>query len=682
MLNGRVIAVDSETTGLNPWQGDLPFAWSFANEHEETAYIEFDVDPMTRRPIMDAATRDRLRAFLKNKEIVKSFFNAKFDLRMAQMAGLLTERRVKRAAENREIEEVSFMARSCFSLEPTYKLNPLAKKYLKIDTDDETELHDLTVKARRIAKKLGWQRGPAVQSDYWMPRMIAKYHPDMWSTAEEANRAYNVCKRYAVRDAMRTIKLRGFFNYGMNRCGVVPVYEREMDLWPITYEMESKGIVLDEGALQNLTQQCRQEVNRAKKIIDDCAGEGFNPNSPPQLSRLLFGWDMKTKRFMSNVKDPCLGLKPKSWTDKGNPKCDADTLVVHKSDPVVDAVLRYKANRKALSDFFEKFSRLSVDEGGESVIHCDMHQWGTMTRRYSMSDPPLQCISNPETSNSRGAEYMVNARAAFRPRRGCVWYLPDYSQIEVIIFADTVGEETMLATIRDGKEKVHTAVANQVWGGKDNPVAVRAAKEVIGVDSDREARDRLSECGWRITDLEEMHGKKVWYKRAKGITFNKIFGGGVPGAMSFTGLSENEAKKTIRDFDKAMPNLTRRMNELINRASRDGYIYNVWGQRLKVDRNRDYAIINWVVQSTAAGLIKEGMIKCYHYLRELDLDAWLLLQAHDELVFEFRKEHSYKKVLKGLIDRMSDNGGVFSVPTPVEIEKASTRWSDKQGVSL
>jgi len=700
----RRVAIDTETTGLNVWTGCRPFAVSMMYEDGEWLYWEWDVAPFTREPIIPAADLDEIREITTDPELVKCFFNLKFDFLMLRAINV---------AVTGVMAEVSFMARAVNNLEHVFALKPLAKKYVGIDDDDAEDLRDTVKRCRRAAKKLGWKIATKkehgdkpINADYWLPGTLVRREPKL---AAELGVDLAVCETYAVRDVERTIVLDAYYRAAMEELDandprllkdpafeldphfqpleVQATYEREMKLMPDTIGMEAHGVAVDGPRLQELVVECTQKRDEANARLRELSGlEAFNHNAPRQVAALLFEPQRNAAGDLVLPKKVCQHLKIFARTKTGMPKTDAEALMPYRQNKVVDALLTARANDKALSTFFEKYLDLAVvDVAGELILHPGFEQWGALTGRYTCRSPNLQQVSNPKTTNSRMAEFVVDVRQAFIPRPGCVWYCPDYSQLEVIIFADIANEQTMLQAIKDGAD-IHTATTNKIWGGLNNPKAVAAAlrsSELAGMPStESQVIQNLDIVDCDIVEFEREIGTKLWRKLAKTVTFTKIFGGGPRALMSWIGCSHDEAVKILADYDEAFPDMTTLMQELMGMGRKHGFVVNRYGRKLNIDPWRAYTAVNYLVQSSAADLMKAGMRKCARYLRETGLDARILMTIHDELIFEFRRGHNFKSVLRTLCSLMADHEGRFSVPTQVDLDKVTTRWSEKIGVNL
>ncbi len=355
-----------------------------------------------------------------------------------------------------------------------------------------------------------------------------------------------------------------------------------------------------------------------------------------------------------------------------------------------------------MSSFFEPYEKFSRKTRQGMIMHTTWNQWGALTGRYTSQSPSLQVVPNPKTTNSKAAEYVVDVRQVFIPRRGHVWYCPDYSQVEVIIFADIAGEEMLLDAIKNGQD-IHSTTTNAIWGGEDNPKSIDAMKTAIMAseqDKKREglphekfdwtsgeleelAEEILEKYDWDISEAESSVGVKIHRKLAKAATFTKIFGGGPTALMGWIKVDKSEATAILREYDNAFPDMTARMKEIEKQGKADGYVVNPFGRRLSIDPWYAYRAVNYMVQSSAADLMKRGMLKCARMLRdEVGSDGQIIMTIHDELIFEFREGSDSKRVLRKICQLMSDHEGAFSIETPVDMDKVTERWSIKEKVTL
>lgn len=671
------VSVDTETTGLHVWHGDRPFAVGMCDDVDgDTWYTEWPVNPETREVTPDPTDLKFIQSILGNGNLTKVFHHARFDVRMLSMIGLETVGR---------IEDTLFAARVCNTLEYTYGLKALARRYAGISLDDEADLKDAVKKGRVTARKLGWLLGGESEQDYWIPR-----------TLDPENR---LCQKYCELDVVRTMMLWIMYEDMMESDPRLrATYDKEMKLWYVVMRMEERGVRIDrERTLQEL-EHSQRSAEEHRAAMYQLAGGEFKEGSSKELVKIIYG------KF---------GLEVKRRTDKGTPSTDWKALREHADHPFVREMLAYRSAEKSISTFFIKYRDMMLPDPlnpGGWVLHPGFNQCGTLTGRFSCSDPNLQQVANSNTS-ARGTD-PIQARAPFGPRPGYVWYLGDYSQMELRMFADIADEPFMLKAIAEGRE-LHTECANKAWGGRGNLNALKAAAYALELGHSEptktEVADAWRELGWNhvkaklgvlsteaimvaeewlksfdydIVKAEKSLGKSGTRGRAKCVMYTKIYGGGPKAVADLLYCSEQEAKEFLQQYDMSFPRIKEYMETRSRQAAHDRCVYTRFGRRLDIDPDFCYRAVNYEVQGSGADLVKDSILRTDEYLRGTGLDAHVLMQIHDELIFEVNKKHSYRWLVRGLRDIMEDTGGRFRIEMPVEFKRSDSQWDQKVSVEL
>lgn len=689
------VAVDTETTGLDVWHGDEPFAISAFGLSGKEHYVEFNVDPFTRKVQYDKRLRP-FKEMLEDEDITKVFWNAKFDIRMLRKAGVEVRG---------TIHDAMYMAHCCNSLEFSYGLKHLAKKYHRFPSDDQDELQTMVLRCRRAAKKLKWnlkylemeqpdgsvKTKPATAADYWVPRMLADLHPD--SSPEGAG---EVCQKYAVNDVVRTMLMYRMYRKVMKQLGVEDTYNFEMfELFPVVMEMEERGVRIDPKVVEQELKECVKRIKHYEPLVVAAAWKGINLNSPQQLQKL----------FYEKLKLPIT-----RYTDSGGASTDNKVMKEHRHHPVIQNLLKYKSAMKAFGSFFARYKRLACPDPlapGYWVLHASFQQCETATHRFSCREPNLQNVASPEMSMSVEP---FHARTPFGPRPGYVWLHMDYKGQEVRIFAYVSQEPTMMRAIEEGRE-IHDEITNKAWGGPGNLPGYKECAHVLGLDgadhggdprvlevwkkygvkdvgklTDQRkwdiVQDWLKGFDYDIVKAQASLGKKNTKSRSKQVTFAKVYGGGPKAVAELIGISLPEARQFVNDYDKAMPGIQKYLDKITKVAERQGYIETCWGRRLTVDPEFAYSSCNYVVQGSAADLVKRAMVRAHNYFRRNSIDAHLVMTVHDEIVFEVRKEEFTCKLVKKLCALLSDSEGHIGVPMPVEASVAVDNWSQKKKILM
>jgi len=364
-------------------------------------------------------------------------------------------------------------------------------------------------------------------------------------------------------------------------------FQVEMPLIGLLADMEIAGICVDSQVLDGLAVDFRNKLVDLEQRIHELAGHPFNVNSPKQLAQVLFEE---------------LGLSTGKKTKTGF-STDVDVLEKLAGQHQLPAlVLEYRSFAKLLSTYVEKLRQLQDSETGR--VHTTFNQAVTATGRLSSSDPNLQNI--PIRSEEGG-----RLRAAFVPAAGKIFLAADYSQIDLRVLAHYSGDTALVGAFRAG-EDIHA----------------RTAAEIFGV----------------VQPLVTGEMRRV----AKSINFGIVYG------MSSFGLSEQlrigrkEAQRFIDRYFALYSGVKRFMEEIVVQARRDGYVTTLLGRRrslpdidAKNKATREFAertAINTPIQGTAADIMKLAMIACRQAIAVEGLQAKMLLQIHDELVFELPPE--------------------------------------------
>lgn len=665
--DGNTVAFDTEGTGLMYRHGDQAFACSFCNMDGETGYFDWPVDPHTRTVLYDEDELQIIREWLANPKIRKVMHNAVYDMGvMLWGAGCETKG---------PVEETQVSTHCIKSNFPTYGLKWLAKIFKIMDDDDEKTLRNTVVRCRRQAKIRGWMLGPAVEADYWMPKELDPNNND--------------CEEYGTRDAERTMALwliaqEAFFEDPQLRAS----YEFEMrELYPVILKICQRGMWFN--AEKNATEiaNCLQQEEEALAELRSLAGDpDFDPGKPNHVRKLLF---------------ETLGLEVKRWTPKGKPQATVDSLALYRSVPEVRSLFRFRSANKGRTSFFQKFDHFKVVEGDGYCVYPNIKQAGKKTGRLSASDPNLMGISDAGASRS---ENPVESKGPFGPRPGYRWYLVDYSQLEVRIFAAFSRDKVLVDALLTGRD-MHSEYTNRVWGGKDNPKAIEAAISALELRESKPSTPEVA-AGWEsvgwtgkgkgwaetvveawldrynydIVKAEKSIGKKNSRSRGKEVFFSRMFWVGARTLSEYIECSVEDAQQFIYDFDAYFPGVIGYLRKMRNEAERKGYIETAYGRKLHITREELYKGASYKVQGSAADLIKRSMIDVDEIFRKRRVDAHIIVPIHDELILEIKNEHATKPLLREIKTAMESHEEIFDFPMPVKFERATESWSRTEPV--
>lgn len=654
----NLFCVDTETTGLVAWKGHRPFAVSVCDDEGGTRYIDFPVCPKTRRVIYSEKSRRSDLSFLKrmlsNPSITKVFFNSKFDVRMLEMAlGIKVEGR---------LDDVLYMARVVNSGETSYGLKYLASKYLEgVDDSDEKELKKEVAKARAAGKRMGVNLADDLECDYWLPKFI------------DPNNA--ACEKYAVSDVFpRTLGLYYLYVQLLEEDSrLAAAYNIELKIRDIIYRMETRGVRVDLKMNGEMITAAQSVENTRLKRMLRVAGSGFNPRSQKQLASVMYDK---------------LGMQCHRYTEGGGRSTDWKALQPHTAHPFIDDLNAYRSATKAI-EFYERYLDLAIPDHiseGEWSLHPSFNQDRTRTFRLSCNDPNLQNTAKAESSFK---PYPIEARAQFGPRKGYLWLLCDYAQQELRIFADRAHETNMLESFFQGRD-VNTDNANLCWGG-DTRYAWQAAyvalelsnrnsevwkKAGVNRDDPKAARKWLAQFDFDIVKAERSLGKSISRTKAKMVAYAKIYGGSARAVKDLLFMSLEDAEATLGRFDQIFPEIGAFCRDTTERARKTGEIVTAYGRVLQVDSDMAYRGINYMIQGSAADMIKAAMIRLDDMFEDLWIDAHLVMSIHDELVMEIAEEEFSVELVKKIKESMEDlSGSDLTVPMSVECAVTRTGWN-------
>lgn len=408
-------------------------------------------------------------------------------------------------------------------------------------------------------------------------------------------------KDYAAEDADITLQLKKIFVPLLKEKEVEKVFnEVENPLVKVLVDMEYEGIRVDVDFLADYSKQLEKEAKKAEESVYKQAGVRFNLASPKQLGEVLFE---KLKLDPSAKK-----------TKTGQYQTGEDVLLklAAKGNQIVDNILAFRELTKLKSTYVDALPQLINRKTGR--VHTTYGQAVAVTGRLQSNNPNLQ---NIPVRTERGKE----VRKAFIPRDNKhVLLSADYSQIELRIVAAISGDKNMCKAFKDGID-IHTATAARVYNVEE--------KEVT---------------------------KEMRYK-AKSVNFGIIYGQGAFGLADNLGISRTEAKQIIDNYKKEFPGIQKYMDDTINFARENGYVETLMGRKrwLRDINSANFTVrgfaernaINSPIQGTAADMIKLAMQKVHAAMKKEKMQSKMLLQVHDELVFDALKTEA--KELKPLI---------------------------------
>ena len=369
------------------------------------------------------------------------------------------------------------------------------------------------------------------------------------------------------------VDLSKSFDKIIEQTNQIKIWNQEKKITKLLLKMENIGIRYDIDYRNLQLPRLRSYISDLKRQIWDIAGKEFNINSNAQLTEVMNDLGIRS----SSVSDL---TGNSSWNNESLSKID---------DEIAIKIINVKKVEKVVKYYFEDMNN--------DIINCQFKNWSTVTGRLSCVNPNLQNIYKSSIVDADNLE--ISIRRLFKSRKNYRLYMFDYEQMEMRIFADYVNDSGLNRLFKDIDFDMHSYVANRLW-------------HVNEQSSDWEKYRNL----------------------AKKINFGVIYGIGVRKLARQLSMTLSEAKKYKQEFFLRFPKVKDFIELVDTVINRRGWIFNRFKRRYWIDPNRSYVGVNYLVQGTGADIVKDRMIACDEFLKESSCRSKLLLQVHDELIFE------------------------------------------------
>lgn len=414
----------------------------------------------------------------------------------------------------------------------------------------------------------------------------------------------------------------------------VEIYNNELKVLPVTIDMENRGVMIHREKCQKLIEKLKVDQQRVLDKIEAEYGERIRP-----------GTDYHRHYIYNKLKLPVL-----EKTKSGLPSIDKDVLFKLKElrpdVKLLDWTMEFKSWQRGVSILSSYLDLADSDD----ILHPNIKTCQAITARQSCAEPNLQ---NVEKTGVLLNPYPVPARTVFRPRPGYVNFHIDYSGQEMRLLIHYSGDQ-LLVDICNGRGPAEF----------ENDIHLPATLIFYG-DKYRNA---------------DKAGKKTMRNASKNGNFAKAYGAAFPQIAKTLGLTQEDAARAAREYKQMFPKLCNLMPNIIRVVNETGKIVTAFGRNLHIPRDQAYMAVNYLIQGTAAEMLKRAEVRVHEYLeRATGGEMKMLLPIHDELIIECPRKYlqDSKPVLKEVTRLMTDFPGRFKVPLTADVSVATFDWAHK-----
>ena len=593
----RLLAYDTETTGLQLHRGDKMFAWSTCDEKGDAKVYRLD-----NQSFQNKASKLDLAAFVEDwaaHKIIPIMHEAKFDL-------TATEKFLgKRIAEDIKFHDTYLQSRILRNNQSSHGLKDLAYVLAEIPKDDE-----------------------ALVKQY-----VRRQKSDFSAVPED------VMTKYQAGDALRTILLHLFF-YPKIKANLqwLDVYQSELQTAVVTMRMEERGIMIDRNVCRTLISQLERQI---EEVLDEAA---TIVGKPVSLSGRELIWLLYQRYNL-----PILEKTPVT----GEPSTEKEVLMKLKEQvgaacPILDLVLKHRSWTHGTA-ILQSYLDYADEEG---VIHPDINPCGAVTGRESCSHPNLQNVAKSRVLLN---PFPIPARRVFRPRPGFVNFHIDFSGIEMRLL-------------------LHYCL---IYSGKD---------EILWkiVEEDGDLHYPACKIFYPEFDTFDKSTQKTIRTAVKNANFAGAYGAGDTKIAATAGLPDNVAPQRIKVWRDAFPAFVGLSKVLRRLIVQQGFVETVFGRRVFANTQTPYIATNYLVQTTAAEVLKRAKNSVHKYLEvATNGEARILMSIHDELIIEYPRTRlsDSKHIIEELSWRMIDFPNI-RIPLKVDTKVATINWEQSSPFDL
>ncbi len=416
---------------------------------------------------------------------------------------------------------------------------------------------------------------------------------------------YEVMKTYAERDVKYTLQLGNFLASKLkDEPKLWELYLKEMELLKELIQIEEYGVKIDTALLADMTNHLQKEIDEHSTKVYYEAGEQFNIESPDELANILF----------DKLKLPVQG-----YTQKDHKRKIDDYCLEKLDHPIIQPLKTYRLARHMKRTYCDNIKGY-LDAG--DILHCNFKQNGTTTGRFSCVSPNLQNIPK-----------IHRIRELFIPRLNCKWYLFDYKQMEMRLYAYFANDAKVKEWFKQGVDPYY----------------------------------EMAKIYYKKSEVTKSQRDFI-----KGFTLGKLYGLGISGTMNKYHKTKREAYRLHDEFNKAFPLVKRFNKKVIDRVLANGFIESPFGRRRRLNERGSYKGMNALIQGSGGDIMKEDMIKVNRLLANKKSNV--IISIHDELLVEVHNDEAY--LVKEIVNVMQDYPQFEDVDMLVDIKMTDTNWKE------
>ena len=651
IMEKRVIGIDYETTGFEAYNNDRIFSFCITDEDINTNVYRLDwIDEEKNKE-----NKQTLNIYNSN-DYIKVAHNAKFEQGFTAMHfdGKLPES---------EWRDTMIMSQMLSNLLPSHSLENLAKKYFAEIFPDELEAwntYDKQVKLHMTKQKRLLNNYPhRFQPEIIDPMRLDGVEPFVTDRPNYGLIPVEIMNPYQIADGDRCMLLhRLLWPQLLKDEPMYLDFLNEMSLIKATQKMEQTGIMVHEKNAKTLHMDLTKKLYALEFKKKKVFGFEINLDSADQLQKHMFGYINRKKHIKLDDewkrREPKFRMISQMNTSVGAPSASKEALELlqekYPNNTAVDLLTQWRAFSKGRAMVKSYLELMNED----CIIHANIKTNEAKTGRQSVSKPSLQ---NVQKEFSIKSKYGIPARKCFRPRPGYVYFMGDYSGIEMRMIINAAGEQILIDKLQEDPDfDTHSFNAGAMLGDEWYTIDISGDKKAR-----KALRDHIKDTGFAIP-----------------------YGAGIPKLSASLKRPAAEVKEILKRYAEVCPNIVGFNKSQMDKVRSKGYITTAFGRKLYIWRDKAYTAANYQIQGDAAGTLKRAQVNIDTYLSKVwNNEIRMILPVHDEIIIEYPRKYLSEHI--GVLHDLNwcmINIPEIEVPLMTEWKIATTNWQDAEGIEI